>query len=167
MIEMPSITSSAYVTTGTSGHLLMGMAAPAVGAAQPHSLNALLDISRPGGILRGAAAAFEEDVKLTGFGLNQKESQVGMRFVKIFIVDPTDDLPLAQRVLHNGAEQLTDLTDQELFFELPIKELLDKHNATRAGTLNKKATDKAGKDVFLEPIRVRDLRMNVTLIASF
>jgi hypothetical protein len=70
-------------------------------------------------------------------------------------------------VLHNGDEQLTDLNDQELFFELPIKELLETHNAHRVTTLNKTATAKAGKDVFLEPIRVRDLRMNVTVIASF
>lgn len=165
MTEMPSITSTAYTTSSVSGNqMLMGMAAP---SAVPRDMNGPLDLKHPGGIFRGAAAAFEEAVQLTKFGLNQKEAQVGMRFVKIFIVDPTDDLPLAQRVLHNGAEQLTDLTDQELFFELPIKELLDKHNATRVGTLNKKATDKAGKDVFLEPIRVRDLRMNVTLIASF
>lgn len=156
MTEMPSITSTAYTTSSVSGNQLrMGMVAPAASAVQPRRVDLF------------KADKFEEDVQLTDFGLNLKESQMGMRFVKIFIVDPTDDLPLAQRVLHNGAEQLTDLTDQELFFELPIKEMLDKHNATRAGTLNKKATDKAGKDVFLEPIRVRDLRMNVTMIAAF
>lgn len=168
MTETPTISGSSYTTASVSGNqLLMGMAAPAIGAVAPRRLNVLqeLDNMHPGRL--NPMRAFEEDVQLAGFGLNQKEPIVAMRFVKIFIVDPTEALPLDKRVLHAGAEQLTDLTDQELFFELPIKEMLDKHNAVRVVTLDKRASEKSGKDVFLEPVRVRELKMNVTTVAAF
>ena len=159
MTEMPTISSTSYVTTGTS---LSDWADKTVAAHAGTQLRAAQALT-----LRPAGARFEEDVQQTAFGHHTKEIRVSMRFVKVFIVDPTDDLKLSQRVLHSGEEQLTDLTDQELFFELPIKALLDKHNAVRATVLNKKASERAGKDVFLEPVRVRDLKMNVTVVASF
>jgi hypothetical protein len=89
------------------------------------------------------------------------------RIVKVFIADSNDNLPLDKRVLHTGAEQLTDLTDQELFFEVPIAELLAKHNAVRAATVDKKQAEKFGRDIFLEPARIRDLKMVVVTVASF
>ena len=90
-----------------------------------------------------------------------------MRIVKVFIADPSDDLPLKDRLLYRGEEQLTDLTDEELFFETNISELLRRHNETRKLTLDKKASNKAGKDIFLEEIRIRDLRMVVVAVATF
>lgn len=96
-----------------------------------------------------------------------QEKPVSLRIVKVIIADPNEALPLAQRLLYNGTEQATDLNDQELFFELDIKSLLDKHNAVRAATLDKKATEKRGSDVFLDPVRIRDLKMVVTTVASF
>lgn len=89
------------------------------------------------------------------------------RIVKVYIADPNTNLPLEKRVLYTGEEKLTDLTDQELFFEVPIKELLDKHNELRAKTVDKKASEKFGRDVFLEPVRIRDLKMVVTTVAQF
>ena len=92
---------------------------------------------------------------------------VELRIVKIVIADVDKNLPVGKRIIHNGVEQVTDLTDDELFFEVPIVDLLKTHNELRAKTLNKTDTAKAGKDVFLEPIRVRDLRMVVVDIADF
>lgn len=89
------------------------------------------------------------------------------RIVKIFIADPNENLPLDKRLLHSGDEQLTDLTDQELYFEVPIADLLKKHNAMRATTIDKKQTEKFGRDVFLEPVRIRDLKMVVVVVAGF
>ena len=89
------------------------------------------------------------------------------RIVKVFIADSNDNLPLDKRVLHTGTEQLTDLTDQELFFEVPIAELLAKHNAVRAATVDKKQAEKFGRDIFLEPARIRDLKMVVVTVAQF
>lgn len=90
-----------------------------------------------------------------------------LRIVRVFIVDRDDKLPLESRVLYSGEEKLTDLTDQELFFEVNINEALKAHNELRSKTLNKAATEKLGKDVMLEPIRIRDLSMCVVTVASF
>lgn len=89
------------------------------------------------------------------------------RIVKVFIADTNDNLPLESRVLYSGAEKLTDLTDQELFFEVPIKELLDAHNAVRLKTQDKKQTEKFGREIFLEVARIRDLKMVVVTVAQF
>lgn len=89
------------------------------------------------------------------------------RIVKIFIIDPDTNIDLKDAVLYQGPEELTDLTDQELFFELDIKNLLKDHNEKRVKILNKKATEKAGKDVFLDAIKVRDLTMVVNVVLEF
>jgi len=93
--------------------------------------------------------------------------KVGRRIVKVFIVDPSADVPLDKAIIYQGEEGLTDSTDQELFFEVDIKALLQSHNADRVKYLDKKATKAAGKDVFLEEARIRDLIMMVTEIARF
>lgn len=89
------------------------------------------------------------------------------RIVKVLIVDPDKNVPLKDSFLHKGEDELTDLNDQELFFELDIKSLLTKHNEKRSQMLDKSATEKLGKDVKLEPARVRDLRMIVVTVAEF
>ncbi len=89
------------------------------------------------------------------------------RVVRIFIVDADENMPLEKAVLFKGDEQLTNLTDDELFLEIGIKPLLDTHNKNRAAVVDKKASQRSGKDVFLEPIRIRDLKMVVSCIAEF
>jgi hypothetical protein len=89
------------------------------------------------------------------------------RIVQVFIADITEDIPLEFGLLYNGERKFTDLTDEELFFEIGMKDLLDKHNIIREETLDKKATKKSGRDVFLEPARIRDLKMVVVDIAVF
>ena len=89
------------------------------------------------------------------------------RIVQIFIADPDEHVPLDDALLYQGPQKLTDLTDEELFFEVPIMALLEEHNEKRAGTLNKKATEKAGRDIYLDPIRIRDLKMTVVDLAVF
>jgi hypothetical protein len=89
------------------------------------------------------------------------------RIVQVFIADPNDNVPLDKSVLYTGEQKLTDLNDTELFFEVPIAELLKKHNAIRSTTLDKDASKKAGKDVVLDPARIRDLKMVVVTVAQF
>ncbi len=89
------------------------------------------------------------------------------RIVQVFIADTTEDIPLENGLLFQGEPKFTDLTDEELFFEIGMKELLDKHNEIREKTLDKKATKKSGRDVHLEPARIRDLKMVVVDIAVF
>lgn len=116
---------------------------------------------------RGIAAALKQFQPQQPQPYKEPTIVITARIVKVFIADSNDNLPLDKRVLHTGAEQLTDLTDQELFFEVPIAELLAKHNAVRAATVDKKQAEKFGRDIFLEPARIRDLKMVVVTVASF
>ena len=87
------------------------------------------------------------------------------RLVKIFMADPDENIPLEDCLLYSGKEFLTDLTDEELFFEIPVKELLDKHNIKRVKI--KKETASGRKTEYLKKARIRDLRMMVVTIAGF
>lgn len=89
------------------------------------------------------------------------------RLVQVFIVDPDDDLPLEDALLYQGEQKLTDLTDQELFFEIEIKKIMDVHNKKRAKTLDKDTMKVTGKESFLDPVRIRDLKMTVVEVAVF
>ena len=86
------------------------------------------------------------------------------RLVKVLIVDPNDNIPLDQCVLYSGNEKLTDATDQELFFEVDLKDILAKHNEQRVKVRDKTVKERAE---FLEPAKIRDLKMVVVTVATF
>lgn len=86
------------------------------------------------------------------------------RLVKVLIADPDPMVPLNDCLLYQGAEQLTESDDQELFFEIKIMDLLAKHNAKRTKIANKNIKDRTE---YLEPARIRDLKMTVVTIAQF
>jgi hypothetical protein len=143
-METPTITSSTYVTS-------------TVDSANTAWLQQMVGPAHAGGHL-GSAIGLNRPTVIQHKELAPMSSA---RIVKVFIADPNENIPLASRVLHSGEEQLTDLTDQELFFEVPIAEILAKHNDLRKSTVDKKAAEKFGRDIFLEPARIRDLRMVV------
>ena len=89
------------------------------------------------------------------------------RIVQVFIVDPNENVPLEQSIIYKGEQKLTDSTDQELFYEINLSPLLTEFNEKRVKLTDKEASKRAGKDIFLEPARIRDLRMVVTDIAKF
>lgn len=99
--------------------------------------------------------------------IKQEPAMSVARIIKVFIADPNENLPLEKRVLYTGDEKLTDLTDQELFFEVPINEMLTKHNVDRVKTVDKTQAAKFGRDIFLEPAKIRDLKMVVVTVATF
>lgn len=86
------------------------------------------------------------------------------RLVQVFIADTNENLPLDKMLVYRGEPTFTDLTDQELFHEIDIKSLLDTHNLMRI-----KYRDKAVKERVenLEPVRIRDLKMSVVVVATF
>jgi len=86
------------------------------------------------------------------------------RLVQVFIADPDERVPLEQSMIYSGSQKLTDLTDQELFFEVDIKRLLDEHNTKRTKIVDKSVKDRSE---YLEPAKIRDLKMVVTTIAQF
>ena len=86
------------------------------------------------------------------------------RLVQVFIADPNENVPLEESLLYSGEQKLTDATDQELFFEIDIKGVLDKHNAKRAKMVDKKVKERTE---YLEPAKIRDLKMVVVNVAAF
>ena len=86
------------------------------------------------------------------------------RLIQVFIADPNENIPLDQCLIYSGTPQLTDLTDQELFFEIDVKTLLAKHNETRTKVVNKAVKERTE---YLEAAKVRDLKMTVVTIAQF
>jgi hypothetical protein len=86
------------------------------------------------------------------------------RLVQVFIADPDENVPLESCLLYSGKQKLTDLTDQELFFEIDIKSIMDTHNQKRASIVNKSIKERTEN---LEPARIRDLKMTVVTIATF
>lgn len=86
------------------------------------------------------------------------------RFVRVIIVDPNENLSLEDRLVYKGDEKFTDLNDQELFFELDIKNLLAAHNGKRVKTVDKSVKERTEH---LEPAKIRDLKMVVVNIATF
>ena len=94
----------------------------------------------------------------------QKEPLMSIRrVVQVFIADPNENLSLDDCLLFKGEEKLTDATDQELFFELDIKDMLEKHNAKRVTVVDKKVKDRIE---YLEPAKIRDLKMVVVTVAN-
>jgi len=95
-------------------------------------------------------------------------SDTGTRLVKVFVVDPDASLKVVDRMIYRGEEQLTDKNDQELFFDIDMSKLLASHNEIREKTKDKKVKPAAdGTITYLEPARIRDLRMQVVVLAQF
>jgi len=107
-----------------------------------------------------SALTLTEEVK-------DNEMAENRRIVQVFVVDPDERVPVGDALLHSTQQEFTDATDQELFFGLDIRSLLDNHNIMREQVLDKEASRKSGRDVFLEKARIRDLKMVVVTIASF
>lgn len=160
-METPTITSTAYTSSTTSAGEFANSVWVGDSAVSPGAGTAL-DVAWHPSPPRALHAANFPIAKH-----HKKEEPMGARIVKVFIADPTEDLPLESRVLFTGQEKLTDLTDQELFFEVPMTELLSKHNAVRTLTLDKKQTEKFGREIHLQPARIRDLKMVVVTVAQF
>lgn len=98
------------------------------------------------------------------FPKQEKPMTATRRLVQVFIADPDENVPLEKSLLYSGEQKLTDLNDQELFFEVDIKTILDKHNTERVTLINRKVKERTEN---LEPVKIRDLRMVVVVVASF
>jgi hypothetical protein len=100
--------------------------------------------------------------------INKEPKEVSnLRIVSVYIVDADENLDADKAILHVQREFLTTLTDQELFFEIDMKSILAKHNGYRQTVKDKKASKVSDRDIMLEPISYKDLKMNVVEIAKF
>lgn len=152
-METPTITTSCYNSTTTTGHDFGGQL---VWGQQPQRVKEVFDRAR-------LAQALHNETNETEPTMPSNLKRV----VKVYVADPDEKVPADKSLLYEGKEHVTDLTDQELFFEVDIKPLLEKHNADRVKTVDKPASQKFGKEVYLEPAKIRDLRMTVVVVAQF
>lgn len=86
------------------------------------------------------------------------------RVVQVYIADPNENVPLEDSLIYQGSQKLTDSTDQELFYEIDIKNLLDAYNVKRVKIVDKKVKERTQ---YLEPVKIRELKMVVVTVASF
>lgn len=116
----------------------------------------------------GILAKANQLLSIANIATNPKETKSmtapSRRLVQVFIADPNDNIPIDDCLLYKGEQRLTDLTDQELFFEVDIKSLLAAHNEKRIKVVDKTVKERTE---YLEPARVRDLKMVVATLATF
>lgn len=161
-METPQLTCLNYGTTSTLGgdfNYLVG----GTTVSEYTDLGHLLGDQRS---LHRAAQRFQQQYQQTQQP-NADMSTPSRRIVKVYIADPHPDVPMDAALIHEGEEKFTDATDQELFFEIGIKDKLEQHNKKRITWADKEASKRAGKDIFLEPVKIRELRMVVVTVAQF
>ena len=145
MSELPHIASSAYASSTVGINELVNRLGPF--QVQDHRFGAARPTPPP---------APQGNVQIM--------ANPTRRLVQVFIADPNENVPLKQCLLYSGEQQVTDLTDQELFFEIDLKVILEKHNAERVKMLDRSIKERSE---YLEPARIRDLKMTVVTIAQF
>ena len=98
-----------------------------------------------------------------------KINEEARRYIQVFVVDPDSKIPLDKAVLYKGDPQMTDLSNEEFFFTIPIMALLKTHNEFRKSHVIEDdfATTEKTRKRHLKPIRIKDLSMTVVTIAQF
>ena len=158
MGDMPQFAASAYTSTTTPLHL-MGLGSLNQAGENYNNQQGLIGI-RGAWPLDGGQGRNIDPIPTK----EKKVATPARRLVKVIIVDPDENLPLDHCLLYSGEEKLTDATEQELFFEIDIRDLLAKHNERRIKIVDKKVKERTEH---LEPAKIRDLKMVVVNVASF
>ena len=161
--DLPNIAASSYTTNTLMGHQAMGLGTLGGGYVDLGSTAAdryVRHIHHQNPFLYQADEYKPEEVSVA----NTQPTKPVRRVVQVFIADPNENVPLEQSLLYQGEVKVTDLTDQELFFEIDIKTILTAYNEKRVKIINKKVKDRTE---YLEPVKIRDLKMVVVTVASF
>lgn len=163
--DIPHIAASTYGSTATAFNL------SGVGTLMNEDdlTNSYLKVAARQGFFKSAVmddpVSSERHQKLHQSPKTEKETaHMTKRLVQVFIADPNDNVPMEDSLIYSGSQKLTDATNQELFFEINIQELLTKHNEKRVKLLDKKVKERAE---YLEPAKIRDLKMVVVDLAVF
>lgn len=164
--ETPTIASTVYASSAYGGNDLTQLASV---TGQP-VIGATLDVWKGPPLLR-EDPSWLRSMKESSISEEEDEGTMAavtpvtkLRVVQVWIADTNENIPLDKRILYKGDPKVTEDTDQELFFEINIKEILEKHNAERVKFVNKAVKDRTE---YLEPVKIRDLKMTVVNLAQF
>jgi len=160
--DFPHMAAAAYQNSNYTGEQMLGSAAFISNSARQQD-EALEQLAALKSLQRGGIIMPDRDYRHPS-PTNQESIMPTRRIVQVYIADPCEDVPLKDAILYTGEQKMTDLTDQELFFEIDIKGVLEAHNAKRTKLVNKKVKDRTE---YLEPAKVRDLKMVVVTVAGF
>ena len=163
--ETPTIMASSYGGTAESAMNLMSTTTSADTWTTTDNLNNLNLVYNAGGFKLDGLRSPRRQIVVPGPWDDEENEDMARRFVQVFIIDSDESVPLADAVLYQGEPFLTESTNEELFFEIDIKERLDAHNKKRV-TLYKKGKSHKPENK-LEAARIRDLAMVVVDIATF
>jgi len=162
--DMPSISDASHAHTIYG----LGNLSVPVGTIAATNTVGIVNISQSASgfpLVRGQALTPHQRLNTT---INENQEKTIMiparRLVQVFIADPDENVPLEQSMLYSGTQKLTDATDQELFFEIDMKTILEIHNEKRIKLVNKKVKERTE---YLEPAKIRDLKMVVVNVATF
>lgn len=159
--ELPSINAYTSLSTSYSGDAFklgnFNQLAPPRGT-QSALAQALVSASDYGALTKQREFIYYKQKELESMADKTPKA----RIVQVFIADSDESLPLESRLIYKGDQLFTDMSDQDLFFDVDLKPLLVKHNELRAKTLNQNE-----EDTFLKPVRVSELKMVVSVIAEF
>lgn len=155
--ETPTIMSMTMQQSTTAGDWSSAFEAMEAGTAVQ---------SAPNFDIRAELAQYQEAVGSATTTHTSKDDDMSetRRIVKVYIVDPDENVPVDKCLLHEGEQKMTEATDEELFFEIDINRLLSAHNEMRVKLVDKSVKE---REEHLEPARIRDLRMTVVTIAAF
>lgn len=98
-------------------------------------------------------------------GLARK--QATRRLVEIIAVDRDVNVPFDKAVIFQGERRITDLSDHELMFEAKLDEALATYNQYRVTVRDEDRSATARSDVYLKPLRLKDLRAIVITHAAW
>ena len=83
----------------------------------------------------------------------------------IVLLDEDSKLPVADSIVHNFGDIVTEDCDQATLMQLmvdhDIKGIIDKHNSVRADRANQTVLERTGKKVMLQPITIKDLSWKI------
>lgn len=115
-------------------------------------------------LILGGSPTYVDAVIETAKGQNMATT-TNRRMVQIFIVDPEDSVPLDQCLVYKSEPAITDMDDQELLLNIPdLLGIIGKYNEQRIKLRNKSVKERVEN---LDPARLRDLKVHISILAKF